>query len=237
MSVIVISPKCSSKSARYLAENLNAAYGNPYRDSIQTSNYGVVINFGVSVPISAHKIINKPQTVINAVDKLRTFKLLKGTDAECVPWTTDPKVAIDWYKAGNKIVARTTTTGNRSAGTTIISDLEGINLENYVLFSGYVHHNHEYRVNVVGGKIIDIIEKTVNKETDTFDMSVVKDKTIHKEMQPIANAVTKNLGLDFYGIDILKAKNGKLFLLEVNSAPALFGQPGVKFIEAMKGLI
>ncbi len=234
----VISPKCSSTSGRWLAKQLEADYDNPWKsDKYDFSKYDKLINFGISADGLYYKsIINPTQKVALAVDKLKTFKVLEGK-VVTVPWTCEVQTMREWLKAKNKIVGRTTTTGSKSNGCHIFEKEDQVNLEDYILFTGYVHHKNEFRLNVVNNKLLSVLRKITNANNE-FEFETMKQTPkMMEQLQPMVEAVTKYMGLTFFGLDVLEAKNGTYFLVEVNSAPMLFGGSGVKFAQAVKELV
>lgn len=89
----------------------------------------------------------------------------------------------------------------------------------------------EYRVHVFNGEIIAVYEKIPNDDT----VRIFKSHNCHFELKNIENCRLKpedfqvcinavnSLGLLFGGVDLLRDKDQKVYVSEVNSAPALNG--------------
>jgi glutathione synthase/RimK-type ligase-like ATP-grasp enzyme len=228
---IVVSPKCTSKSAKYLAEQLGLEYVNPYTTGkTDFGNYGSVINWGCSTPIFCDKIFNHFTSVLNAVDKVATLKLLKDTP-NIIPWTKDIKVAEQWLKEGETVVGRELQASSKSKGITMITESKDLYQKKYKFYTKYLDHIGEFRINVFKGKIVSMLEKT--QVGDEFKFKLIRGEPID-ELQALCKTVDEKLGLDFYGIDVVFDENNNPILLEVNSAPMLFGFTGTKFIELFK---
>lgn len=228
---IVISPKCTSKSAKYIAEQLGLEYVNPYKSGNNDfSWYKSVINWGCSYPIIGNTILNHFEAVKSAVDKIATFKLLDGK-ANIVPWTKSTEVANQWLKEGNTVVGRETQMESKSKGIVMINSSPELFNKHFKFFTKYIDHIGEFRINVFKGKIISMLEKeTVNGE---FKFKLIRGEPID-ELVDMCKAVDTQLGLDFYGLDVVFDNKNKPILLEVNSAPMLFGSTGTKFVQLLK---
>jgi glutathione synthase/RimK-type ligase-like ATP-grasp enzyme len=108
---------------------------------------------------------------------------------------------------------------------------DSINPNDKYISKPIVNKRREYRVHVFNGEVIAIYEKIPNDE----NVKLFKSYNCHFELKNIENcrlteqdkqvcidAVNK-LGLLFGGVDLMRDKNKKVFVSEVNSAPALNG--------------
>lgn len=108
----------------------------------------------------------------------------------------------------------------------------------------------EYRVHVFNGEIIAIYEKIPNDE----NVRLFKSHNCHFELKNIDNCrltqddkqvcidAVSSLGLLFGGVDLMRDKNKKVYVSEVNSAPALNGTnidryvtKITEYVQAMRG--
>lgn len=233
-SVCVISPKCTNISARWLADYIGADYFNPNKIKAHPdffSTYEKVVNYGYSGKINANNIINPPESVMLSINKIDCFKSL-GTDCLCVPWTTDMGIALGWLEKSYGVVIRETEIGRKSSGTTMTYDPQEVLSKPAKLYTRFLYTEKEYRVNVFNGKVISVLEKT-RGEDGNFAFKLIRKSPY--TFSSFIKAIDKNLGLSLYGMDIILRKNDrKLYLLEVNSGPALFGYTSIQMASAIK---
>lgn len=227
--ICVVSPKCTSKSAKWLASSLGADYINPYKkDKYDFTEYKSVINYGFSGLFKAKSVINHPNSIQRVVDKTFTFKCLDGL-CRIPKWTVDPDVASMWVLDGHIVVCRAQKSANNSKGIVFATTQEELVPSKF--YTLYIDHKAEYRVNVFKGKVISVLEKTNNGDGQFKFKLIRKPKYTFKNF---IQAIESQIRLDLYGMDILLGYDGKLTLLEVNSGPALFGQTSVQMLSAIK---
>lgn len=229
--ICVVSPKCTSRSAKWLADELKADYDNPYQSGkYRYDDYEQVINFGYSGTILNKNTINNSDNVAKAVDKVLTFQAISD-HCRCVPWTTDKDEAIYWAIFNSNVVIREKTKGNKSKGILITDKVEELQAVDAKLYTKYIEPKTEYRVNVFRGKVISVLEKTQGNDGNFIFKLIRKSPYTFKQF---IRAVDKHIGLDLYGMDILLGKDNKLYFLEVNSGPMLFGQTAIQMASAIK---
>lgn len=230
MELIVISPKISEDSAKLLANSLMANYENPYETKNRDfTTYNTVIKYGFSKKIKANNVINKHKHTLIAMDKLKTFEALKNS-IYIVPYTTDKEVAKTWLDYG--VAARSSTTDSNSKGLTYCDTIEEIENTPAILWTKYIEHTHEFRVNIWRNKVVSVYTKYIDKEH--FRFKLFQGVEEHPQLVELVNEVYKKIGLDWCGIDILRDYNGSLYLLEVNSAPILFPYTLKKLVNIIK---
>jgi hypothetical protein len=89
-------------------------------------------------------------------DKIKNFELLNRAGVSHVPYTTSKKEAQEWLSKGGTVFARTAT-GQAGSGITICH--QGDILPDTPLYTQYVKHFTEFRVNVAFGKAIHVSHK------------------------------------------------------------------------------
>lgn len=239
MKIAVISPKCTSESAKYIAQSLTSllpehevVYFNPYQERKRGVDF--FINYGCSGYTEEEKpFINKPTAVAKAVNKLTTLSLVKNG----VTHTTNFIKAKEWIVKGKQVVCRKTATGTRSEGITIVSTEHELQDQiDCAFWTEYEPHHYELRINCYKNKIISILQKdtiTNAQGENVFSFKLLKG-TPHEELQEMVNDVYEKIGLDICGLDVLLTHKNKFKLLEVNSGPMLFGVTGVHIVNAIK---
>jgi|SRR5687768_7866520 len=220
MKTIIVSPKCTSDSAMDLSERLGIEYVGK-EDNISFGEGFQVINWGCSRLDAKDIILNKPRAVRRSLNKIRTFELL-SPHVRMPVMTQDKQEAISWAMAGRKVVCRELIKGCKSKGITItnlITDIDEIPAKFYTRF---IANCTEYRINVYKGKVYSVYYKLPSNGDFRFKIQLDKEEEYQAILQDMISAVHEHIGLDMFGLDILKSPKGKWFLLEVNSAPILF---------------
>lgn len=229
---VVISPKSTSKSAKYLAEVLGADYYNPYKQGkYNFESYEKVVNWGVSAGIGHSSMLNHFVAVGNAVDKVATFKLLDG-HCKTLEWTQSLNQAAIWINGGNIVVGRELQSSSCTKGLDFINSVKDLHAKPYKFFTKYVEGIGEFRVNVFKGKVVSILEKVL-LDNNTYHHKLLYGEPI-KQITDMVKAVDTQLGLDYYGLDVIADSDHIYHLIEVNSAPSLFGQTAIRFARLLQ---
>ena len=121
----------------------------------------IIINWGNTNWPSWHSnnILNAPDHVQVACNKLHTFTMLKAANIPTPDWTTKTEEAQQWVDEGHKIFGRHTLTGHSGQGI-LLFDHETIT-SNLIcpLYTKYTKCKHEYRVHVMNNQAIDYVMK------------------------------------------------------------------------------
>lgn len=240
MKLYILPYQMNSESAKALAKSLNILRVD---GSKRFNTTDVIINWGKSnVPAiqGNPKILNKPTAIAIAMNKLNTFNKLKESGLPIVDYTTSIEEASLWQDSGETIFARTNLTGSKGSGIVIASKQEPLPLAN--LYTKYLKA-HEYRVHVVGSRVIDIQKKKrrINTECNDYIKNAGggwvfcrENVTAPKELYEASINAVRILGLDFGAIDILyRQVDNRVAILEVNTAPGIEGTTVEKYKEAL----
>lgn len=228
MSILVVSPKCSSISARKLAKALGAAYANPYQTEVDWDKYLGVINYGVSDYFPAKNILNNHRAVKKCINKGITFSILmaNGIPVPDFAFTPDEVKKKDW----DITVCRESAVGNNGKGLSYVN--KGEPVPKCQLYTEYFNHKKEIRVVVLLGEVIGAYEKKPTED------GVLLDFIPMGLPQAVSNSVVKAadcLGIDYVGFDILYNNKDSFIILEANSGPVLVEGIEEAFIKYMKG--
>lgn len=120
--------KVGSASARALKDALGAMIIKLENSRYRYRNAHTIINWGNSRRPSWMStdvpVINQPESVEIASNKLDTFERLQAEMIATVPWTTDKSLAQGWLNDGVKVFVRHSLTGHSGEGIEVISPRE-----------------------------------------------------------------------------------------------------------------
>lgn len=200
-----------------------------------------------------NRMLNKPQNVKNASEKIKTFQLLSaaGMAAQLPEWTTSMETAKGWlahpvYGQGkNAVVCRTLTRANSGRGIVLASSIA--ELVSAPLYTRYKPKEDEYRVHVTARfGVIDVQEKrkktgAEKDETKKYIRSHDNDWVFCREdvqcpesVKEAAEKALNALGLDFGAVDIGYHPKYGIAIYEVNTAPGLEGQTLVNYANTFR---
>ncbi len=251
--MFVFSYKFGSESAKAIAEALGFKRIKHRNSKFKGGGNKIVLNWGAStVPheVQRSKIINDPDLVSDACNKLTFFRCMKEAGREDIipPWAEDKHVALAWLKEGFDVCVREKLTGNSGDGLSICKPED--ELKDAPLYTKYVPKTEEYRVHVVGGQAIDVQRKArklaveddaVNWQIRNHDNGFIFARgnlEVPERLKDIAVEVCDILGLDFGGVDVIYNKKRDTYLvLEVNTAPGIEGATVGKYKEAIQKLV
>ena len=182
-------------------------------------------------------MLNRPDVVGRATNKLHFFEMLQGQDINIPEFTTDREVALDWIDDGKDIVCRATLTGHSGEGITIIDTESEDQVPEVPLYTRYVKKAEEYRIHVMGTTIIskqrkarrrDVPDDQVNWKVRNvaggFVFARNEDHTYPKCVLDAALKAIEISQLDFGAVDIIyNASQEKAYVLEINTACGLEG--------------
>jgi glutathione synthase/RimK-type ligase-like ATP-grasp enzyme len=242
--------KLDSESAKLLAEALGVKRIKKEGSKFKGSPEKVVINWGnskVSVEVGKCKVINPPEAVSLAADKLKFFNAMVGK-VSIPPFTTSKADALAAVQAGEVIIARTILNGNSGAGIVVVEKEE--DLVDAPLYTKYVPKKQEYRVHVFSGEVVDVQRKARDKgvadelvnwkirnHQNGFIFARGEDAVgvVPQDVLDQAIAAVKVCGLDFGAVDVIfNDKQRKAYVLEVNTAPGVTGTTLEGYVQRFK---
>ena len=202
----------------------------------------LVINYGNQrQPVWARraaniKILNPWDRIRLSSNKLSALNIFKKNDVSTIQFSAEKAQAVEWIKGGGVVLCRTVLNGYGGHGIVIAkTEAEIVPAPLYCL---YKKNAGEYRVVVVGGVVVDYMQKKrrLNREDEGVDAernSMVRNHDngwifardgvrpppcVFAESIKAANA----LGLDFGGVDVIFNRlENKAYVLECNTALGL----------------
>lgn len=207
----------------------------------------VIINWGcTSVPDYLHNaacVLNKPELVANACDKLKAFDSMLRVGVRVPDFCVDPQVARQWQREGHTVVVRKLLRASSGRGIVVCSPND--ELPDAPLYVKYIKKQDEYRVHVLGGRVIDVQRKMrtysvpdedVNWQIRNHINGFVFGRTdveINEDTRTQAVQAVRSLSLDFGAVDVVwNEHQQKCYVLEVNTAPGLEGTTLEKYSDA-----
>lgn len=261
MSDMFIWPyKSASESATALAKELGINKVKRQGTSVRDKKDRIIINWGSSdCPFTIAKVLNKPDKVAIAADKLRFFQAIDRynkigltqtrfiTSVNIPEWSTQYRQALLWIQAGYRVCARTILNGNNGAGLIITNQANELPTD-APLYTVYIPKTHEFRVHVIDGTVVEVQKKVWPKSkssegvdfsqrnfSDGFVFQSAKYREVHPEVIRQALNAVKALELDFAGVDVIW--NGeKAAVLEVNTAPGIDGSDLTLYANSFKDI-
>ena len=238
--------RTGSQSVRALANAMEARVIRRENSRFRGSEDKLVINWGASSmdeniknEIEKAQVLNHPDAVAIASNKKDFFEKV-SEEVNIPPFTTSFEEADSWINKGDIVIVREILTGNSGRGICVFEDVQdwsNYNHERAKLYVKYIPKRQEYRVHVVGDKVIETQRKAkrhdvpadhVNWRVRNHDNGFIFAK--NEDHQP-PNCVleesikaVKLCGLHFGAVDVVYNEyRDKAFVLEVNTAPGLEG--------------
>lgn len=242
-----------SKSADNLSEILGVPRIKHLRSRFKGHVSKIVINWGasnLSEEASKCKVLNKPEQVRKAINKLDFFKTISElpTDQQprLVPWTTDKDQVKRWIRDGYEVFARKILTGHSGNGIIHITS-ETDPIPDATLYTQYIKKDKEFRVHVLDGKIIDVQRKIRDPNREPTNWKIRSHDNgfiyVRNGVEPPQDAkdqallAVSGIGLLFGAVDVVALKNGKSYVLEVNTSPGLEGETLASYSKAFGEVI
>lgn len=209
----------------------------------------LVMNWGSTKaePRAVCTWLNKPENVVIAADKLKSFKKLSEAGVSVPEFSTDIAKAREWIGEEYIVLCRKKLNGHSGQGI-VVAKTEA-ELVDAPLYVRYYRKEFEFRVHVFQGRVIDYVQKKkregtpdteFNKYIRSYNNGWVFCRDDIEDIAKVKEEAIKSvvaLGLDFGAVDIVWTKKGKAIVLEVNTAPALEGTTVEKYKAAVTPLL
>jgi len=186
-------------------------------------------------------ILNFPELVGRAINKLTTFQILHEVGVSIPEYVARGEEVPKTWKG---ILSRATLSGSGGRGIAFYQSGEDVDY-GYPLYVQYIKKSKEYRVHVFKGGIIDVQEKrkrndfqgTINYKIRNLESGWVfcrEDIAPPIEVLNEAVAAVDALDLDFGAVDLIwNSHYQRAYVLEVNTAPGLEGSTVDSYAQAI----
>lgn len=238
-----------SKSGRALSRALGIRLIRKVASRFRWGTGKTVINWG-SADLHTDRgqgtrIINNPDSVNIARNKLRAFRELQRLGRVRIPEFTDsPQIARGWLRTGS-VCIRHTTTGHEGNGLRIVSqgDYEVFDRERVApLYTKYIKKRSEWRVHVVLGEAIHVQQKVRRRDAVPNRIRNTANGYVFTSSREAPDDVVRqgisavqDLGLDFGAVDVVwNEHHQQATVLEVNTAPGIEGITVEKYANALR---
>lgn len=235
-----------SKSAKSIADALGVRRIKHHNSKWRPRHDSVVLNWGstdLPLKLAGTAIINGPDAVIRASNKLMSLQMFKAHDVPCPEFTTSPVTAREWLQQG-PVVCRVLLRANSGRGIVVAERPE--ELVPAPLYTKYFKRKDEYRVHVVRGQVIDIQRKMRKLEVPDEEVNwLVRNHSngfifgrggVNAPDAVVAAALkaVQALGLDFGAADVgYNELKNQAVVFEVNTAPGLQGLTLDAYVQAL----
>ena len=179
-------------------------------------------------------VVNPPRAIERSVDKLWTTALLEQAGLR-VPETVvcdSADAALTAFRALGDVIVKPLF-GSMGLGMVRVTDeeiafrvfrtLETLRAVYYVQRT-IDHGGCDVRAFVVGGRVIGAIERSApGWKTNLARGGRARSVTLEPEQTELALAAARAVGADYAGVDLLPARDGSVYVVEVNGIPGWRG--------------
>lgn len=238
----------NGKGSRLLAEVLGIKRIKHHLSKYKAKEKDVIINWGSTRSLSYDCIIlNHPSQVQNVTNKKTFFQKYDPSVATFkVPeYFFDIEAARKWLHEGEgtrTLVARTILSGHEGKGIILCDNF--LDIPDAELYTAYVKKKAEYRVHVIDGIAIDVVQKKrrIGAEGDSRIRNTANGYVFARNNIDVPDSVkssaidaVKYYGLDFGAVDVIwNDHQQQAYVLEINTAPGIEGTTVQKYKEALE---
>jgi ribosomal protein S6--L-glutamate ligase len=195
-------------------------------------------------------VVNSPQAIERCVDKFYTSSLLVAADLPTpetvVCQRTDD--AMDAVRAMGDVVIKPifgslgqgmVRTDNPEVARRVVRTLDQVRAVFYVQ-QAIDHGGRDVRVLVVGGRVLGAIERRAPAgewRTNVALGGTARGFDLPESWARLALRAAAAVGADYAGVDLLPARDGRVFVLEVNGIPGWEGLQAATGIDVAGALV
>lgn len=236
-----------STSARLLAQAMGLTRIKRERSRYRPRAQDVIVNWGCSVfgiPTNNTRIINRPEAVRVASNKLNTFQVLRQNNIPVPDWTLQKEEAQRWLRDGHTVYGRDSATASEGRYITVYSGaVPGQALGDHRFYVKKFKSKVELRIHIFRNGTVNIQRKAKRDNWQADYGHIPNGQHIRNtangfvfvrgDINPFninyngvisgVHAALNALGLDFGAFDVLVQSNGSYVILECNTAPGIEG--------------
>lgn len=246
MAFRIVPYKKTSEGARLLATKMTEIGGKKVDSGDPSFDHRNILWGNANIPLEN---LQPAAGIAIAKNKLRTLNRLSTTDVSIPEYTTSKQVAEEWVRGGIVVVARQILNGSEGRGIVICRELPIVDAPLYVKL---VEKDKEFRVHACNGIAIDLQEKRRRNGARNVDGSRPDGliRNIDNQwvfcrggiveppgLRELGVKAVQALGLLFGAVDIVhNTRSGRLWVLEVNTAPGLCETTATRYAQAFLNL-
>lgn len=245
MNIYIAPYKIGSESARTLARSLGALRTEGNKGYTYPSS---IINWGKSDlnvwGRGVRKIYNRPYAVRVAASKLISLTTFTNKRVPTVEYTLDPIKAKAWLDQDGVVYGRMLDNSCQGRGIKVIT-ADDMTFPQCPLYTRAILGGKEFRVHVAGTKVIDFTRKRRREGAGASEyirnsnngwVFCRQEEELPDTVAAASIMAVAALGLDFGACDVI-IKDGKVAVLEVNTAPGIEGTSLTKYVEYFKDVL
>ena len=180
-------------------------------------------------------VYNDGKAIERTVDKAMTSFLLQQNGVNTPKtWVCESRHQAHDIVANNPQLVIKPLFGSQGQGVRLVENLPlpGDKFVDGVFYlQSFVKATHDYRVFIVNNQAVAAMKRTgetwLHNVAQGASCENILDKSAEADVLTIALQAALVLDITYCGVDVIKDKNGQLFVLEVNSIPAWRGLQGV----------
>lgn len=187
------------------------------------------------------RVINNSEAISNATNKLLSLEMMSNAGLNVPAWSEDPEELLENY--GYPILGRKL---RHARGNDIQLILQRRDMRrSRDFYTVYIPTNREYRVHVVGDKVVRVQAKYldfpeqkkawIRNYESGYRFRNPRLRMHSRRLQEAISAVSA-LSLDFGAVDLIIGDDNETYILEVNTAPSCSPLTGAAYANGIANL-
>jgi tetrahydromethanopterin:alpha-L-glutamate ligase len=177
-------------------------------------------------------VYNDGKAIERTVDKAMTsFLLHQNSIATPKTWVCESRNVAHEVIAQHPNLVIKPLFGSQGQGVRLVDEKLPLPMDKFVdgvfYLQSFIQAQHDYRVFVVNDQAIAAMRRTGETWLHNVAQGAQCDSSSEADVLAIAMQAALVLDIAYCGVDVIRDKDGKLFVLEINSIPAWRGLQGV----------